>query len=409
MCITQIMGNEQHKSEDLGKFLEDFENSTNSVFEEMFTQRVIESGLSERGALSLLDTSYRPLHRVLKGTHKQVDFLLLMRIADFLQIPFAQAVELYLNEVVNNFGEEIGGWSKKKFILDNFDLNNLSKCGFLENTSDFKYIEDRIVTYFGLKDITDYGKDDVGAVFSSGKLKPKNKLTREFWVRSAEKNLRINNHYEFDRTKLIEYVPSIRWHTMNIKTGLFQVVRELFELGVTVIFEPHINDIHVRGATFVVNGKPAIALTNYTKFYPTLWFALMHELHHVLFDWQEVKDNKFHISGDIDLFSKSEVEANKFARDFLFSDDKMQEVLPYMNKATFVEEYAKANYIHPSLIYIFYCWDNQDPDNNSWAKFYEKIPSFYEAVERLSAIPWQNRKSIKEVTKQREQGIFKGL
>ncbi|GAB4003011.1 hypothetical protein GCM10028807_62640 [Spirosoma daeguense] len=403
------MTDEEYQQNDLDDLLRDYENSQNTVFEELFEQRVIDSGLSERGALALLNTSYRPLHRVLKGSHKLVDFLLLMRISDFLQIPFSQVVELYLHEVTNNFGQEIDDWNRKKFILDNFDLPNLQKCGFLDNISDFKYIEEKIVTYFGLKDITDYGKEAVGAVFSSGKVKPKNRMTREFWVWSAEKNLRINNHYEYDRSKLIDYVPSIRWHTMNVEKGLFQVVRELFELGVTVIFEPHINDLHVRGATFAINDKPAIALTNYTKYYPSLWFALMHELHHILFDWEEIKINKRHISGDIDLFSMSEVEADNFAREFLFPKKNKEEIFPYINKKSFVAEYAKANYIHPSLIYIFYCWDNRESEDKSWAKFYDEIPSFMEAVKPLSSVPWQNRKSIKEVTKVREQGVFKGL
>jgi Zn-dependent peptidase ImmA (M78 family) len=146
---------------------------------------------------------------------------------------------------------------------------------------------------------------------------------------------------------------------MNVEKGLAEVVRALNKMGITVTYLPRFKSMHVRGATFAVNQKPCIVLTDYRGNYPTLWFTLLHELHHVLFDWDEILVNSFHLSGDTNLYTESEVEteANQFARDYLFSDEKMKQLIPHINDRYFVEEFAKGNHVHWSIPYIFYAFD----------------------------------------------------
>jgi hypothetical protein len=47
----------------------------------------------------------------------------------------------------------------KAYIKSRFDIRGLYKAGFLRNTVDFDYIEKRICTFFGFKDIHEY---DIG-------------------------------------------------------------------------------------------------------------------------------------------------------------------------------------------------------------------------------------------------------
>lgn len=376
-----------------------------------YEKRLGELGINQTTALAILDIESRTLGGILEGTQKRLDFMALVRFAHFLNVPVERVVNLLLSKLEISYKEEIDEYKIREFIANNFDLNALYKIGFLSSTTDYKYIKDRLTSYFGYKSIFEYESEkSESALSSSTKRKPKDKLTKNFWLKSARRNaLKINNYFEYDRAKLFEYIPKLRWHSMNEEKGLYQTIRDLFKLGVTVIFEPYIEGIYVRGATFAVNDKPAIILTNYTNYYPSLWFALMHEIHHVLYDWESIQAELYHVSGALDLFSKEEVDADDFARSCLVPAEMMRDVVPYIGNSTFVREFAKANYIHPSIIYIFYCWDNQDNDKKVWGRFNEFIPNVSKAVSALNGNPWQNRKSIKEITQQRQEEVFNGL
>ena len=382
---------------------------------QLFDKRIADLGLSLRAVQSEIGMEYRPLKKILEGQQKNVDLLAISRLANFMQIPVEKLFSMILEKVEQNFLGKLADIDKQEFIKKNFDLYKLKKSGFIDSISDIKHIEERILQYFGFKDIYEYGKDFINVLYSSGKPKPENSLMRDFWGESAIRKLKvINNPNNFDRESLIEYIPSIRWHSRNERFGLFQVVRELYKYGVTVIYEPYLTTIYVRGATFSVNGKPCIVLTDYRNYYPTMWFALIHELSHVLFDWTDIKDNKPHFSSEIDRYEKREVEADTFAREYLFSKDKMKVVGPQIDNQTFVEQYAKSFDVHPSLIYSFYCWDNLSSSEDVFKKYKGKLLSAREALETIDPdstldFPWKNRLPIERKSKELIKGIFNNL
>lgn len=404
------MPEKNHKYYQVDRLLGGIFNEPNVGLRELFEQRLTELDLTQTKAQDLLGIQRRALNGILDGTQKNIDFSALIRLAHFLQISNVEVIGLLLERLEKSHPEEFSDYQKREFILNHFDLANLMKCGFLDSISDFKHIEQRITTYFGLASIYDYGKNIVRPAFSSGSRISKNEFNKDFWVESAYNSLRlINNKYGFDRSELLEYIPSIRWHSTNMKKGLFQVCRDLFKLGVTVIFEDYVNALFVRGATFAVNDRPCIVLTNYSRFYPSLWFALMHELHHVLYDWDEIKDNAYqpyHLSGELDMFTKKEVEADEFAREFLFPSDRMKRVDLQIYNETFVAQAARAYQVHPSIIYINYCWEHKDTDDNIFAKFSKHLPDYDEAVK---AIPWKTRKTVKEIARQKKEYNFNNL
>ena len=167
---------------------------------------------------------------------------------------------------------------------------------------------------------------------------------KEFWVRSAFMHFeKISNPNEFNREALISLIPKIRPYTMNIKQGLKVVTQALYNCGLTVIYQPHLPTTQVRGATFVVNHKPCIVLTDLNKNYATIWFALMHEIYHVLYDLDEIEKQTFHLTGEPDLFLLEEDKANQFSRDYLFAREKSKYISKYINSPHIVREYAHKN------------------------------------------------------------------
>lgn len=381
--IIFYMPSENKKHKYAERILADLFKEPKAELKELFEQRLNTLNLSVTSALSLLGIEHRALTGILEGTQKRVDISVLSRLALFLGLSKEEVIKLLLEKLEINFEHDLSDYKIREFILLNFDLTSLLKYGFISSTTDFSLIETELKSYFGFKSIFEYGKDYINAAFSSGKPKPKNTLTKDFWIQSAAHKLKkINNPYNFDRSKLLAYIPYIRLHSTNVRGGLYQVIRELFKLGVTVIFEPYINSIYVRGATFAINSQPCIVLTNYTKYYPSIWFALIHELHHVLYDWDDILINNYMVSGEFDINAIKEIEADDFAREFLFSAEKMRKVKPHIDNQAFVHESAKAYNIHASFIYIFYCWEQESPD--IWAKYIKFIPDAKEAIEAIT-------------------------
>lgn len=88
--------------------------------------------------------------------------------------------------------------------------------------------------------------------------------------------------------------------------------------GVYLVVYPAITNCKVRGALTTYKGKPAIYLSGRFKTHDHIWFALMHEIGHLLLHFN-LRDTLISYDDDADIDSNvklKEEEANSFARDF---------------------------------------------------------------------------------------------
>lgn len=338
----------------------------------LFDKKVKELDLPITAALEIIGISYRTLYGTLDGTQTLVDPRNLFKIANFLQISKEQVIHLYIDAVEQQSPTETYPVEKIKFIKKHFDLAVLKKAGLIENITDFKHIEQRINSRLGLRSIFEYRKPDVDIAFSSGLFKPENNLTRSFWIKAATAIFEdLDNPNEYDRQCLIKIFPHLRWYTLNEEHGLTEVIKALYHIGITVVYQSTLQTLQLRGATFNVNGKPCIVLANYMNSYPTLWFALIHELYHVLFDWEEIREHQYHLTDDSnELLSVREREkaADDFAREYLFSKAKLSEIKKYINDEHYLNEVASDNQVHRSIIYTFYAFDANNRERSAWAR-----------------------------------------
>lgn len=361
-----------------------------SVF---FEKRINELNITPTNALEIIDIEYRSLQGILKGTNKRVDYTNFIKLANFLKISKEKVFDLYLKALEKNFPIDSNPFPQNKidFINKNFDLVTLKKAKFIENITNYEQIEKRINERFGFKTIFEYKLPSDEIAFSAGLIKPKNPLTRGIWINEAETAfVEINNPYEYNREGLIKYFPEIRWHSTNVEQGLLYVIKALYKLGITVIYQTSFESLHLRGATMKINNKPCIVLTDYRGFYSTLFFALCHELSHVLFDLDELKH--VHVSEDEphDLIeSEKENEANNFSREYLFSKDKLKEVKAHLNNSGFIKTFAELNQVHESFIYTFHAFDSKKDDRNAWARARRHNPPFEKLIEQIKN-PWEN-------------------
>ncbi|HTA26662.1 MAG TPA: ImmA/IrrE family metallo-endopeptidase [Bacteroidia bacterium] len=370
---------------DISALMRSYNDNANRSLKELFELKLDEFKVNQSQALEAMKMESRTLNALLTGSSSKVDILSLVKLSNFLEIPQSESVNLYLDSLKKPNDDKSLDIEKRKFILKNFDLGELKKEGILENTSDFEYIENRLINLFNYDSIFDYRKDILNPAYSSAKLFNENRIS-EYWVDFSRQIFRkINNTNQYDRKALIDYFPTIRWHSMNEEKGLWEVLKSLYKMGITVIYLPKFKKLHVRGSTFAVNKRPCIVLTDYKGFYPTLWFALLHELHHVLFDWDDILINSVHISDSegMDIYTQTEIEdvANKFARDYLFSEDKMRELSPHINNLFYVKEYTKRHHVHYSIPYVFLAFENH---NWGWVKKF--MPDINRCLERVKNI-----------------------
>lgn len=363
---------------------------------DIFEKRVHELRTTQTAVQKLLDIERRTLNGILDGTLKKANYDKLRTLAEFLKMPVDKLYQMYVSLMEENMAYQNSPANKRKFIKERFDLTVLKKAGFINSLVDFEEIENKIVSYFGFSDIFEYEKRSFDAAFSDAvsetsraisRPKTCTDTTRDFWLTSAKRTATLlDNPYQFNRQSLIEYFPKIRWHSTNVAFGLLNVIKVLFKLGVTVIYQSPFSSLHLRGATISVNNKPCIVLTDYKGFYPTLWHALIHELYHVLFDWEDIRKNNYLLSEDtneIYKINEREVEADNFARDYMFSLDKLNEVKPYMLDHEYIEEVAKNNHVHPSIIYVYYAFENEGQDRKAWARARVKNADIKKAVFRF--------------------------
>lgn len=368
----------------------------------LFEQRIKELDIAPTKALEILEMEYRALQAIINGSSTRVDIRNFASLASFLKISREEVIRLYYAALEDNFPELIEYSPKKRdFINNHFDLATLRRIGFIDSISDYLKIENKILRHFSLRSIFEYKLPSQEIAFSSGVRKAKNIFSKGFWLNSAiDAFEQFANPHKYEKTRLMEYFPEIRWQTTDVENGLTNVISDLYRLGITVIYQSPIPALHLKGATMVINDKPCIVFTDYMGFYSTLWHTLCHELSHVLFDLEEIRRFKYHVSDDNDELPVKEKEksADYFASEFLLSVDKLEQIKPHINNRRYIKEFAKRHQVHDSFIYTYYAYNYKDVDPKAWARAKVHNPSFENFIKKVEN-PWAETQSIDEHVK----------
>ena len=375
-----------NKFSDIDALLKGIMHQGKPSLKELFDEKIAELDIPHTTACKLIGVQPKSIKGILTGTQKIVDITTLIKIADFLQIQEEEVVLLYMELVKQQFPDITVDPNKIEFIKKNFDLAALKKVGMIDSLSDFAQIEKKLISRFRLKSIFEYRQPGSGIAFSSGAFNPKNALTRANWINGALACFEeIDNPYSYNRNNLINLFPKIKKYSINVDFGLRDVVKLLYKIGVTVIYQPSLAGLQLRGATANVNNKPCVVLTDYKNFYPTLWFALIHELYHVIFDWEEIKLQKYHLTDDANeevTVKERENEANIFAREYLFAEEDLKRVKKYIYDSEYIEEVADENQIHSSIIYANHAYLSNG-NRSAWAKVRSHSPDFENTIKNI--------------------------
>lgn len=363
--------------------------------EELFKEKLEISGLTKTQFEKLSGMERRSLDAILDKTSKQTDIIKLLKLAEFIELDFIELLVVHFIDRPVDEIKELQSSMDITFINKYFDLKTLISLGFIDKNDSLEKLKERICKFFDINSIYEYDRELNEAFYSRTKTSFSDKM-KDFWIKSSYKYFElIGNPNDYERQNLIELIPKIKPYTQHVETGLFTVIQALYNIGVTVVFQPSLPKTQIRGATFLINSKPCIVITDFNKNYATIWFALIHELHHVLFDLETIEKTSYHLTGEPDLFLIQEDKANEFASEYLLSSEKMRFIEKMIHNKFMVDKFANECQIHPCIIYSQYQWRQSKIGNDYWAAFKEHFPNIKDVTNKLNVSNW-DVESIKE-------------
>lgn len=364
-------------------------------FRDIVEEKKKELGIGSDYELSkMVGVANNTLVRLIDEETQKVDLFAKLHLCRFLGIDRNNMLEHYEASLSPEHIGKLELAAKANFIRRNFHLEALKKMGFIKSTTDFAAIDRRLTSFFDLTSIYQYAADLSPALFSKVKQFTKEEV-RKMWVVAAITQFkRFKKPYDYDREGLLALVAKVRFYTLDEEKGLVMVLRALYKVGVTVIIQKYLSNTSVRGASLVVDGKPCVVLTDFRQSYSTLWFSLLHELYHILFDLEGLKAWKqVHLSGEEgysltdDLFKED--MADGFARDRLLTKAKLDFIRPMMDSHAMVKQYSDKVKVHESIIYNFHCYNEKyNNGRDVYSHFRQYFGSSEKAVRLVRLMPF---------------------
>ena len=172
-----------------------------------------------------------------------------------------------------------------------------------------------------------------------------NVINANAWVQTA---INIGTQIEtevFNKRKLIESISEIRNMTTLEPEVFYPKLKTLLaECGVAFVLLPNLKNCGVNGAVkWLSKEKVVLALNDRRKYADTFWFALFHELGHVLQQRLKVllvSENKSEGLETDALIKRLEEEADLFARNTLIPEEEYNRFIT-SNTGQFTEEVVK--------------------------------------------------------------------
>lgn len=173
------------------------------------------------------------------------------------------------------------------------------------------------------------------------------------WLQTAINYSRGIKSREYNSDRLKEALSVIRSMTTKKPAEFIPLIEQLLsECGVVFVFLPYLKGSHIHGAVRWFNSKKVMIAMNdkdYTA--ESFWFALIHEIKHVL--QNKLKTVFVSCSGNkgVLLNEKLEYEAEKFAMEFFVSHRQFQNWLKKSDySSSAVKAFAKEQKLHPGII-----------------------------------------------------------
>lgn len=176
------------------------------------------------------------------------------------------------------------------------------------------------------------------------------------WLNLCEQEIEVqNNEIDeicYDKTSLISSMNIFKMIAYNedLEKSIESCRKLCNKLGIYLVFCDAIKNCKVRGALTTFNHHPTIMLSGRFKKHDHIWFAIVHELGHLILHYNK-NDIIISYEDSEDCDAVKEQEANAFARDFFLNP---KDYLIFVRESQFTEErirkFAKSQSVLPGIV-----------------------------------------------------------
>lgn len=332
-------------------------NSSDLSLREMLVSFIKENDIVESAIAEEIGIHKETLSKFIGG-ESELKFIHAIRLMKLLNLSESQLVAAYCKDVDET--SSLDKFERLSYITRNFDITTLKKIGIIKSRAKIEDYEQQICSFFGFNSIYEY--DDTSlmpTLFSKSKklvLQEKEAKMTTFWLKCAISSFsKINNPHEYDRELLLKLLKRVGEFTRDEINGYKKFVLVLFQLGITVLTQPYVANTKAFGVTMILQGKPCIVITDMNKKYHKLWISLLHELYHVINDFEMLESINYHLSNpQTPEILLNEEKANQFALDALINPSIQKQLSKVVSFPFKVNQLAKELNVAPSIIYGVY-------------------------------------------------------
>lgn len=341
----------------------------------------------------------------------ELKFMQAVRLMKVLGLTDEQMVAAYCQDVSDAEGPSLSQLEQIAYVRENFSIPVLKQIGIIKQRSKMDEYAAQICAFFGFSSIYEY--DDTSllpTLFSKSRrrvLEEKEEKMTKFWLKCAISSfVKIGNPHEFDRNLLIQLVRRVAEFTADEINGYYRFVLVLYQIGITVLTQPYISGTKAHGGTIIIDNKPCIIITDMGKRFHKLWISILHELYHVINDYDMLESIDYHFSTpDTPDLLMNEQKADQFALDILINPTIQQNLSKVINFPYKVKELSQKLGVSPSIVYGVYLESLPigKLKNQMFAKFSQYLLSSDVAIRNILFDPISKKSLIEAVNALKNQ------
>lgn len=228
--------------------------------------------------------------------------------------------------------QEVSNLEASADWIDKMPLTDLRKRGFISATKrDRARLLHELLAFFGVASISAWETswDEPAVAFLRSSAYTVDSVAVATWLRLGEIAAQPMQQEPFDRAKLKAMLPELRaMTTQNADVFYPRLVGRLATAGVCLVLVRDIPGTRASGASrFLSPTRAVIQLSNRGRRNDQFWFALFHEIGHLLLHSKKETFMRFDDTKASGVGSAVEQEANKFAGELLIPADAEVELL----------------------------------------------------------------------------------
>lgn len=248
-------------------------------------------------------------------------------------------------------------WSKK------FPYNDLAKLGYVDFTKDAIEKAKNLLSFFDISNSKAweeiYLNQQLPVLFRISLKKSKDPYSLSAFLRIGEIEASKIDAPPFNKAKLRKILKNLKDIMNKESENFLEKIKEYsLSAGVKIIFTPALPNTSINGVVRWINDNPVIQITDRFKRYDIFWFSLFHEFGHIIFHSSK-KDIFLEEIENTKSKHKEEIEADKFAEEFLLSYENYNKIIGELNSIPdknpskilkIIKDYGKLFNTHKDII-----------------------------------------------------------